>query len=361
MGVFTDLSEGVAAIGASNPGIDKNVRRELKGLGIVTGDPVLTGVEISANEVQTITQFSVNPVTPATYTLTFNLFGGYTYTTAAIAFGANAATVQTAVDTAVAAYPSYVAGHIAVTGGGLNAAAFTLTFSGASVAGKQHGQTTITSNAVPTASTPVTTSTPGDVSHNEVQSIAAFVNVPTAGTYTLSITTAGKAAVTTAGIAIAANAATIKTAINTAMTASADKPVGWTNDDIAVSGGPLTTTPVVLTFSGTSVTNADQGLTSISTTGVTKLNPLNGTPQATTTGGSTGRPAWEALQLAGIIGGTIPAQGSDASSITDAGGWLHMPQRLSDGAIRALAMQASIEDSYPPVYGQILDLLGISR
>lgn len=360
MGVFTDLASGVAAIGASNPGVDKEVRRQLKGLGIVTGDPVLTGVEVSANEVQTIAQFSVNPATPATYTLTFNLFGGSSYTTSALAFGANAATVQTAVDTAVAAYPGYVAGHIAVTGGGLNAAALTLTFSGSSVSGKQHGQTTITSNAAAFPTTATVQTTPGvNATSDEVQTINRFANNPTAGTFTLTITLQGLSPFTTAGILFSANAATIETAIDVAATAALVP--GWTNSDISVSGGPLTAANVVLTFDGNSVDELLHTLTTVNATGLTKLNPLAGTPQATSTGGSSGRPAWEALQLAGIIGGTIPAQGSDADAITDAGGWLHMPQRLSDGAIRALAMQASIEDSYPPVYGQILDLLGISR
>jgi hypothetical protein len=57
-----------------------------------------------------------------------------------VAFDATAAAVQTAVDTAVgAALNTYVAGHIAVTGGALNTAAVTLTYSGTSVAKANHG------------------------------------------------------------------------------------------------------------------------------------------------------------------------------------------------------------------------------
>jgi hypothetical protein len=78
-----------------------------------------------------------------------------------------------------------------------------------------------------------------------------------------------------------------------------------------------------------------------------------------TTAGQAGRPAWEALQLAGIIGGTIPEQGEDANDITDAGGWRGMPQRLSIPAIKALALQAARDDGHDAIYGQILAVLGI--
>ncbi len=57
-----------------------------------------------------------------------------------VAFDAAAAAVQTAVDIAVgAALATYVAGDIAATGGALNTAAVTLTYSGTSVAKANHG------------------------------------------------------------------------------------------------------------------------------------------------------------------------------------------------------------------------------
>jgi hypothetical protein len=62
------------------------------------------------------------------------------FTTAAIAFDAVAAAIQTAVDTAAAAVSGYTAGDIVVAGGPLDSAAVTLTFSGTSVTGASHNE-----------------------------------------------------------------------------------------------------------------------------------------------------------------------------------------------------------------------------
>jgi hypothetical protein len=80
-----------------------------------------------------------------------------------------------------------------------------------------------------------------------------------------------------------------------------------------------------------------------------------------TTAGQSGRTAWAVLQLAGIIGGTIPEQGQNADAITDAGGWRGMPQRLSIPAIKALALEAARQDGNDAIYGQILTVLGIDQ
>ena len=57
-----------------------------------------------------------------------------------VAFDDDAATVQTAIDSAMGtALATYVAGDIAVTGGALNTTAITLTYSGTSVAKANHG------------------------------------------------------------------------------------------------------------------------------------------------------------------------------------------------------------------------------
>jgi hypothetical protein len=105
-----------------------------------------TSVEGSGgtNEVQAIAQYAVNPV-GGTFTLSFTTTGDTPFTTAAIAYNAVAATVQTAVDTAaVGNIAGYVAGDIAVTGGPLTTAPLTLTFSGnPSVDLENHSQTTI--------------------------------------------------------------------------------------------------------------------------------------------------------------------------------------------------------------------------
>ncbi|MCI0559254.1 MAG: hypothetical protein MN733_12225 [Nitrososphaera sp.] len=87
------------------------------------------------DEVQTAAQF-VRAPSGGTYTLRFEDEAGQNFTTAAIAFNASAATIQTAVDTAAAGYPSYTAGDIAVTDSGstgLSDGTVTFTFSGGSV------------------------------------------------------------------------------------------------------------------------------------------------------------------------------------------------------------------------------------
>jgi hypothetical protein len=116
------------------------------------------------------------------------------------------------------------------------------------------------------AGTPVDETTPGvDSSTDEVQTIAIFAT-PVTGSFTLTLNLEGEDAFTTAAIAYNANAAAIETAIDVAATAAG--VTGWTNGDISVSGGPLTTTPVVLTFDGTSVEQSVQGLTVVNPAGL---------------------------------------------------------------------------------------------
>ena len=126
-GTYTNAVAGVAgAVTTPTPGDD---------------DP-------ATDEIQSIARH-VNNVTGGTYTLTFTLEGGGgPYTTSAIAHNANAATIQTAVDTALAAYEStamvtYTAGDVAITGGPLHTTALTITFSGASVEELAQSPTTI--------------------------------------------------------------------------------------------------------------------------------------------------------------------------------------------------------------------------
>ncbi len=102
------------------------------------------GVAATTDEVQEIEQYAVN-FTGGTFTLTFNLDGESPFTTAAIAYNANAATVETAIDVAatLAGVTGWTNGDITVSGGPLTAAALVLTFDGASVAQTNQGQTTI--------------------------------------------------------------------------------------------------------------------------------------------------------------------------------------------------------------------------
>ncbi len=105
-----------------------------------------------------------------------------------------------------------------------------------------------------------TTTTPGvAATTDEVQSIARHANNVTGGTYTLTLTLNGDSPVTTSAIAYNAIAATIQSAIDTAVAAHS----GWTNGDIVVTGGPLHTTAITITFSGASVDELDHGQTTI--------------------------------------------------------------------------------------------------
>ncbi len=93
---------------------------------------------------------------------------------------------------------------------------------------------------------PVTTTQQGGTGVDEIQVIGKYANP--GGSYTLTV-----AGVTTAPIAYNANAATIEAAI--------DAAVG--HSDIAVTGGPLSSADVTLTFSGDSVDETDQPLTTV--------------------------------------------------------------------------------------------------
>lgn len=118
--------------------------RELSRLLGDIGDIDMPASLLAANEVQSIAKYG-GTVTGGTFKLTIILANGKSFTTAAIAYNANAATIQTAIDTAAtaAAIPGWVNGSIVVAGGDLTIAAVTLSCSGAAVAGQKMGLTTI--------------------------------------------------------------------------------------------------------------------------------------------------------------------------------------------------------------------------
>lgn len=112
------------------------------------------GVAATTNEVQAIEQYAVN-FSGGTFTLTFDLnLATGDFTTAAIAYNANAATVETAIDVAatLAGVTGWANGDITVSGGPLTAGDLVLTFDGTSVDQLDHGQTTI-NGALLTSST----------------------------------------------------------------------------------------------------------------------------------------------------------------------------------------------------------------
>jgi len=99
----------------------------------VTARTNSTGVD----EVQSL---SASGATGGTFTLAITLYGETSaQTTAAISYDAAPAAIQTAVDTALAAVSTYVAGDLAVTGASTaDLGVTTFTFSGTSVAKKNH-------------------------------------------------------------------------------------------------------------------------------------------------------------------------------------------------------------------------------
>lgn len=147
MGVIADLLANAQTFAAGTERVanDRVVTRQLQGLLDSHGDFDYPSGYDAVNEVQSIAIFGGSP-SGGTFTLTFTLSDGATYTTAGIAYDANAATIQAAVDTAVAA--TVTAGHIVTTGGPLTTTPLTITFSGADVAGANHGQTTIDATSV---------------------------------------------------------------------------------------------------------------------------------------------------------------------------------------------------------------------
>lgn len=91
-----------------------------------------------ASTIQTLKAHSV-AATTGNVTITVTLADGTTFTTADVNFDANAAAIQSAIDTAaLVAVTDYTAGDIVVAGGPLTTTAATLTFSGSSVSGEAH-------------------------------------------------------------------------------------------------------------------------------------------------------------------------------------------------------------------------------
>lgn len=97
----------------------------------------------------------------------------------------------------------------------------------------------------------VTARTLNATGEDEVQSLAAIAS--TSGNWTLTITLPGNTAVTTGNLTFDETAVNIQTAVDAACAGLAVDGIDYTAGDIAVTGGPINTTPVVLTFSGASV------------------------------------------------------------------------------------------------------------
>lgn len=179
---------------------------------------------------------------------------------------------------------------------------------------------------------------------DEVQSIAVHEGTVSGGTFTLTVTLASGESFTTDAIAYDADAATIEGAIDTAATAAGI--TGWTNGDITVAGGPLTTTPVTLTFDGDSVTNANHALTTMDDALLTGGG--TGGAITATTEGQSDRPGYAILIQTGIFTGTAPAEGVAPSALV--AGASVSERCLSPETIRAVALEIAAAEGNEAIY-----------
>lgn len=189
---------------------------------------------------------------------------------------------------------------------------------------------------------------------DEVQSIAVWGGTPEAGTFTLEFTLASGLNFTTGPIAYDANAATIEGLIDTAATAADEN---WVAGAITVTGGPLTTTPVVLTFDGAAVDEQNHADVVVDASSVTGTDVVAGAV-TTTTSGQGNRLAWAILKATGAIGGAPLPYGT--SGVVTAGEGAACPVRLSQGTLRALAKEAAFDDGNATVETNILTALNLS-
>lgn len=192
-------------------------------------------------------------------------------------------------------------------------------------------------------------------SQDEVQSIAVYEDTVSGGTFTLTITLKSGESFTTAAIAYNANAATIQGAINTAATNAS--VASWTNGDITVAGGPLTTDPISLTFDGGSVSGQNHPLASADGASLSGGGSM-GEISASTEGQSK-RTAWAVLYYSGVILGPPPVQGT-SSVVTAQNTRLTYPNMPSQDFIRTLAREAAAADGNANVEAAILAAAGIN-
>lgn len=343
MGIYDDLINNARSFDANggSPGTDRAFSQELLALKAFQG----SNLGYPADAIQepasvALSAFAVS-VTAGTYKITVVLADGVSFQTAAINHNGNTAAIQSAINAAATlAVVGYTNGDIVVAGGPLHSTPGSLTFSGDSVSSYFAPVVTVQSFTTVGA---VTQTTPGGTGVDEVQSIAAFLTPVTGGTYTLTINLAGPLAFTTANIAYTANAATIETAIDVAATL-ASVP-SWVNGNISVSGGPLTTTPAVLTFDGDLVDEINHPNASISGTNLTAN--FNSTILTTA---ADGNPALAIL----VASGVIALNGDDFV----AGAQLRGPNYPSGSLIQALAREAATHSDDTTYEARILAAAG---
>lgn len=119
-------------------GLQRSVQEDLNKIKDLYADPARPSSYDAVNAVYTEGTYD-GSVTGGDRTITITLFNGETFTTAAIAYNASAATIESAIDTAATGVVTgWTNGDISVSGGDPTTAAVVYTFDGSSVAGGRH-------------------------------------------------------------------------------------------------------------------------------------------------------------------------------------------------------------------------------
>lgn len=190
---------------------------------------------------------------------------------------------------------------------------------------------------------------------NEVQGIATDVGTVVSGTYALTFVLRSGQTFTTGAIAFDAVAATIQAAIDVAATAAAVP--NWTNADIVITGGPLSTTAIVITFSGASVAGQNHGQTTED--GALLVGGGTAGAQTTSVHGQTERSAWAAMLGLSLITDTPPAQGVDPSSVTARSVSGSFPHNLDGETVMAIINEVVAQDENEATRALMLTALGL--
>lgn len=309
MGIIADFLAASKTIDSTAPSspLSKVAARELKAIK-AKGDPVRLAAFDAADQVQSIAVYS-GTVSGGTFALGLTLWDGTYIKTAPIAYNANAATIESAIDTAVAAVdevqtiPQFTA---PVSGG-----TFTLTI-------KLPGVAPITTAAIAYDANAATIEGAIDTAVTAAGTVTGWTN----GDITVAVTTtlvAGDGTLTYDGASVddqAVGLATIDGALLTGggsantivRTNPGHAPVsGWSAGDITVAGGDLTSAPVTLTFDGTSVEELNHALVVVDGALLTGGGSAGAVTK--TTAGGRARIGYDVLNQLGILNGTFPAEG----------------------------------------------------
>lgn len=184
MGIYANFLANTKSMDITAPITAKDRKvREWMNAQVVKGDIAEAAAYAAKNEVHNIAVYS-GSVTGGTFTLTVTLRNGETFTTAAIAHNANAATIEGAIDTAAtaASITGWINGDISVAGGDLTTTPVTLTFDGNSVKEINHTLTTANGGSLTGGGTmgAITTTTNGQ-SKRTSWAILAAIGAVTAG------------------------------------------------------------------------------------------------------------------------------------------------------------------------------------